>query len=380
MGRVSIRYKTKANGMKSVYLQYYPAIHNIKGENIKYEYLSLELYANPKGKVQREFNRNIMEVAESIKCQRYLQIIRNDYSFLAKEGNDGDFLEYFHRNADYHGPKFESARMHFEVFCHSSCKFSDLSASLCEKYRYHLLHDKWLTDIDREISNNTASAYFNVFIGIVKLAYRDKIISEDFTMDIKPIKWNHMTHKEYLTPEEMYLLESIPYGKHPQLPTACLFSMHTGLRRSDILNLRWEHFVNRGNRVYLEKEILKTGIFVSLPLSDDALRIIGELKEKGPVFADLTVTILNIHISKWLESAHITKHITFHCFRHTFAMMLTENGTPINIVATLLGHRQLSSTQAYSKVTRKMAEDAIIKSNNEFQKVKMNIDNHFYPK
>ncbi|MCQ2238793.1 MAG: site-specific integrase [Bacteroidaceae bacterium] len=371
MGRVSIRYKNKSNGMKSVYLQFYPGINNIKGEIVKYEFLSLEMYSKPKTKAQREFNRNIMEVAESIKCQRFLQIIRHDYSFLAKDCLDGDFLEYFHKNADYHGPKFESARLHFELFCNNSCKFRDLSASLCEKYRYHLLHDKWLTDTDRTIAHNTASSYFNVFISMVKLAYRDNIISEDFTKDIKPIKWNHITHKEYLTPEEMFMLESIPYRKHPQLPTACLFSMHTGLRRSDILDLKWEHFVKRRNRIYIEKVIQKTGFFVSLPLSDDALRIIGKIKDKGPVFADLTVSILNIHIRKWLECSTITKHITFHSFRHTFAMMLTENGTPINIVAMLLGHRQLSSTQAYSKVTRKMAEEAITRSNDEFLKMKM---------
>ena len=72
---------------------------------------------------------------------------------------------------------------------------------------------------------------------------------------------------------------------------------------------------------------------------------------------------MNIHVKKWLESAGIKKHITFHCFRHTYAMMLTEKGISINVISALLCHKKLSSTQFYSKVTRQMAEEAIEKAN-----------------
>ena len=41
MSRVFIRYKEKTNGMKSVYLQFYPGIYDIKGKNVKYEFLDL---------------------------------------------------------------------------------------------------------------------------------------------------------------------------------------------------------------------------------------------------------------------------------------------------------------------------------------------------
>ena len=324
MSRVSIRYKEKTNGMKSVYLQFYPGIRNSKGEIVKYEFLNLEVYSNPKTKDQRLFNKTIEEISESIRCQRYIQIVKRDYNFLGKDNLDGDFLEYFHRNADFHGPKFEAARLHFEEFCDHSCKFKDLSPSLCEKYRFYILHDKHLANCDKSIKHNTASSYFNVFLNIVKLAFKDNIIPDDYTKDVRPIKWNHDINKDYLTVEEIQLLEQMKYDKHPQLPQACLFSIYTGLRRSDILDLKWEHFVRRGNHVYIEKKIVKTEMFVRLPLSRDALRIIGKRKKEGTVFTELTVSILNIHVKRWLELANIRKHITFHCFRHTYAMMLTE--------------------------------------------------------
>ena len=359
MSRVSIRYKEKTNGMKSVYLQFYPGIRNTKGEIVKYEFLNLEVYSNPKTKEQRLFNKTIEEISESIRCQRYIQIVRRDYNFLGKDNLDGDFLEYFHRNADFHGPKFEAARLHFEEFCGHSCKFKDLSPSLCEKYRFYILHDKHLANCDKSIKHNTASSYFNVFLNIVKLAFKDNIIPDDYTKDVRPIKWNHDINKDYLTVEEIQLLEHMKYYKHPQLPQACLFSIYTGLRRSDILDLKWEHFVRRGNHVYIEKKIVKTEMFVRLPLSRDALRIIGKRKKEGTVFTELTISILNIHVKRWLELANIRKHITFHCFRHTYAMMLTEKGISTNIISSLLCHKKLSSTQVYSKVTTQMVERTI---------------------
>lgn len=359
MSRVSIRYKDKTNGMKSVYLQFYPGIRDSKGEIVKYEFLNLEVYSNPKTKAQRLFNKTIEEISESIRCQRYIQIVKRDYNFLGKDNLEGDFLEYFHRNADFHGPKFEAARLHFEEFCGHSCKFKDLSPSLCEKYRFYILHDKHLANCDKSIKHNTASSYFNVFLNIVKLAFKDNIIPDDYTKDVRPIKWNHDINKDYLTVEEIQLLEQMKYDKHPQLPQACLFSIYTGLRRSDILDLKWEHFVRRGNHVYIEKKIVKTEMFVRLPLSRDALRIIGKRKKEGTVFTELTISILNIHVKRWLELANIRKHITFHCFRHTYAMMLTEKGISTNIISSLLCHKKLSSTQVYSKVTTQMVERTI---------------------
>ncbi|MTT07048.1 tyrosine-type recombinase/integrase, partial [Proteus mirabilis] len=52
----------------------------------------------------------------------------------------------------------------------------------------------------------------------------------------------------------------------------------------------------------------------------------------------------------WLKAAGITKHITFHCFRHTFATLQLFYGTDIYTVSKLLGHRELKTTQIYTKV------------------------------
>jgi site-specific recombinase XerD len=55
----------------------------------------------------------------------------------------------------------------------------------------------------------------------------------------------------------------------------------------------------------------------------------------------------------------ITKHITFHSARHTNAMLLLENGADIYTVSKRLGHREIRTTEIYTKnIDKKMKEAA----------------------
>ena len=75
----------------------------------------------------------------------------------------------------------------------------------------------------------------------------------------------------------------------------------------------------------------------------------------------ITESILTTHIPRWVSKARIRKHITFHCFRHTFAMQLQDKGVDLYTIAALLGHRQVSSTQNYAKMSSKKMIEAIVK-------------------
>ncbi|MBQ6038133.1 MAG: tyrosine-type recombinase/integrase [Bacteroidaceae bacterium] len=155
---------------------------------------------------------------------------------------------------------------------------------------------------------------------------------------------------------------STPYDDNPDVYRAGMFSTYTGLRRSDILALRWENIHHdRGRKAYIRFRIKKTGTLIQLPLSLPAIRVLGEPKSEGKIFPMITESILTIHIPRWLRKARIRKHITFHCFRHTFAMQLLDKGVDIYTIAALLGHRQVSSTQNYAKMSSKKMVEAIIK-------------------
>jgi site-specific recombinase XerD len=60
----------------------------------------------------------------------------------------------------------------------------------------------------------------------------------------------------------------------------------------------------------------------------------------------------------WAKRAKINKHVTFHCSRHTFAVMML-GVTDIYTVSKLLGHRELSTTQVYAHVIDKAKREAI---------------------
>jgi site-specific recombinase XerD len=70
----------------------------------------------------------------------------------------------------------------------------------------------------------------------------------------------------------------------------------------------------------------------------------------------------NRKIREWAEKAGITKHISFHVARHTFATLTLSNGADLFTVSKLLGHTKITTTQIYAKVLdegRRKAVNAI---------------------
>ena len=63
-------------------------------------------------------------------------------------------------------------------------------------------------------------------------------------------------------------------------------------------------------------------------------------------------------MKKWIEDAGIKKHITFHCFRHSFATNQLAEGTDIYTISKMLGHTSVRTTQIYTKVVDPKKEHA----------------------
>ena len=95
----------------------------------------------------------------------------------------------------------------------------------------------------------------------------------------------------------------------------------TSLRISDILALCWEDIVDYsagGKCVHIITQKNKTEDII--PISEEALGLIGYSSEKkGLVFKGLMRSWTQAPMKEWIRSAGITKNITFHSYRRTFA-------------------------------------------------------------
>lgn len=117
--------------------------------------------------------------------------------------------------------------------------FGEITVDLCNRFRDYLLHARQLKHTDKMVSRNSAASYFSLFRGVLKLAYRDKYLRENPNDFLEKIESRDI-HKEFLTQDELKTLASTPCDI-PVLRNASLFSCLTGLRISDILNLKWEN-------------------------------------------------------------------------------------------------------------------------------------------
>ena len=64
------------------------------------------------------------------------------------------------------------------------------------------------------------------------------------------------------------------------------------------------------------------------------------------------------HLQQWVNEAGITKKITFHCARHTYACLLIDNNIPLPTVQEMMGHSSIRNTMKYVKVMDKQRVNA----------------------
>jgi len=80
------------------------------------------------------------------------------------------------------------------------------------------------------------------------------------------------------------------------------------------------------------------------------------------VFKGLTYSsYMNVELSKWMMRAGITKDVTFHCSRHTFAVNILDTKTDIFTLQKLLGHKNINTTQIYSQIMDNKKKEAVNK-------------------
>ena len=401
--KIKLRQKSISGNRQSLYLDFYPAIqHPETGKLTRREFLNMFLsneleieeqnYFDANNKEQKRYvqvldrkgkpkkiklnpfdkqhNKETLQRAEQIRQIRENNINKPEIytgyekeQLKIRENGEQNFVEYFKiladkRKASNHD-NWISAFNYFDKFTKGNVKFADLNEIFCEEFKEYLLTTKSNKSSKATLSQNSAVSYFNKLKAALKQAYKDGYLQTDLNRKIEPVKQEE-TRRNFLTIEELNSLVKKDC-QNPLLKSAALFSALTGLRFSDIKKLVWDELEYiEDNGYFIKFKQQKTKGIEMMPIYEQAFSLLGERKEPTEkVFDGLEYSAYqNKHLYQWIGAAGITKDITFHCFRHTYATLQLSAGTDIYTVSKMLGHRELKTTQIYAKIIDQTKRDA----------------------
>ncbi len=191
----------------------------------------------------------------------------------------------------------------------------------------------------------------------------------------------HKVNKEFLTEHELekiinktFYIERLNYIKH-----CFLFSCFTGLAYTEIKNLKSENVVlgidgHKWISIIRQKskENNKCNVPI-LPFAQDILDKYADhpiVQTKGFLLPVPSNQKMNSYLKEIADLCGITKNLTSHIARHTFATTVTlNNGVPIESVSKMLGHSSLKTTKIYAK----LLDERISKDMQNIKKIYSNL-------
>ncbi|MDO4692606.1 MAG: site-specific integrase [Porphyromonadaceae bacterium] len=370
-GIIKLRKREMATGNISLYLDIY-----LDGRR-KYEYLKLYLVPE-RTKADREANKQTMILAEAILSKRTLELHNGRYGFEDAYKLDTNFLEYYRAMCEKRRGNKESignwgnwysALMHLEEYCDEHTTFREITPEWVYGFRdflenTYIRRDKRKTIrtiVDRKkLSQSSKVSYFNKLKACLNQAMKDRIIYQNPSDGIEGFKPEEI-ERVYLTLEEVKAMSRAECA-YPALKRAFLFSCLTGLRKSDIEKMRWSEVSTQGEYTRIIFKQKKTGGQEYLDISPQAVLHMGDRGEpEDLVFTGFRYSSYMIaELRMWAVRAGISKRITFHSGRHTFAVLMLDLGADIYTVQKLLGHKEIHTTQIYAKVLDKKKQEAVM--------------------
>jgi len=296
-----------------------------------------------------------LQLAEA---KRVVEVQNGEHGFKTDSKLKASFFDYYQKLCDKKATALSksnhsvwlSTLIHLKSF-HGKDKlsFEQITPEFVEGFKDYL-QTAPLTKSKTKLSSNTACTYFNKFRAALNQAFKDEIIVRNPVTKVAAIK-PVQNKREYLTLDEVKTLSQAEC-KYEVLKRAFLFSCLTGLRWSDIQKLVWNEVQHFDDSYRITFHQQKTEGLQYLDIPTQAYKLMGEQDEpEQRVFKGLKYDAYhNAEITKWCLRAGITKDITFHCGRHTFAVLQLTLGTDIYTVSKLMGHTELKTTQIYADI------------------------------
>lgn len=213
------------------------------------------------------------------------------------------------------------------------------------------------------MSGATVNRNLNAISGLFRWATRCGHVEDNPVRRVERFSERGRARETYLTADESRaLIEACSAGTRDVVLTA----LHTGMRRGELLALRWGRVDLVRKEILVAPETEKTGRGRVVPMTDALHARLRELRGehapaldgKDPVFVlsdgrEVTLKVLRSGFEgavKRCEGIPLEKRskVTFHCLRHTAASLMVSEGVPLFDVAKILGHTTLSVTMRYA--------------------------------
>lgn len=232
-------------------------------------------------------------------------------------------------------------------------------------YEFITDYEFWLKSV-RKCDHNTTMKYLSNFKKIVNICLKNGWLSRNPFIGYKMTK--REIERPFLTQEELTAisLKTFLAPRINQVRDIFLFSCFTGLAYADVKKLsRSEISTGIDGEKWIFTHRQKTESATRLPLLPPAQEILDRYKDhpqcinEGRLLPVLSNQKMNGYLKEIADMCGITKKMTTHTARHTFATTVTlTNGVPIETVSKMLGHRNLKTTQHYAKILDlKVSED-----------------------
>jgi integrase/recombinase XerD len=372
--------KVLSDGRESLFLDFYlgfdMAISSKTGKeykrvNNKREYLKLYLWQAPRTPMERQQNKETLELAKKIRFERGQELLESVEGYRLRKSRDINFLDYFQRYIDNYTKKdyrmLVVALNRFVDFLNDTPEYnkyankikpSQITKDMVEAFTEYLQ--------ERSVGEGARSIYAR-FKKVIKYAIEHDVMIKNPCTGITIKVDGQQLKKEVLSPDEIQRLIATHYEhENPNIRRAFIFCLYCGLRFCDVKDLTFAN-VDYSNKL-LKFEQNKTkghsaNSGVVIPLNDGLLKLIGEPQRPedrdGLIFPLPSYAMCSKALKRWVKRAGINKHITWHCARHSFAVNILNNGANIKTVASLLGHSGLKHTEKYTRAVDSLKEAAI---------------------
>lgn len=251
--------------------------------------------------------------------------------------------------------RYERTVRYLEEFLKKEYRLNDIP--LCNINREFISNFEFFIKTEKSCAQNATVKYLKNLKKIITLALTNKWMTDNPFCGVR-FKQTQ-SNREFLSEEELHIIMEKEFNI-PRLEIVrdiFVFCCLSGLAFTDIKHLHPGHITKDPNgEDWIRKPREKTNNMCHIPLLDIPA-LIAEKYKNNPICVQKNMVLpvpcnqrMNSYLKEIADLCGITKKLTTHVARHTFACIALANKVSMETIARMLGHSDIRTTKIYAKV------------------------------